>query len=86
MGSVQHSYMVLAIGHSRGIIIVWCKDIGHVTFTHIDHQVVFGIVTLPTGPSWILAVVFAGTIGLLRQALWQSVISVSSINLPLPVT
>ena len=76
-------YVIPAEGRSGGIVVIWQKGVGQLTFTHQDRQVCFGLFSPPTAPPWILGVMYASTNGIHRKLLWDSIIHVSSLGLPL---
>lgn len=74
--------MIMAVGLSGGIIVVWKQTLDQVDFTHGDRQAIFGVIWQEQKPSWILGVVYASTCGLDHWKLWVETEAVLSLGLP----
>ena len=68
---------------SRGIVVIWRKGLGQITYMHVNRQVCFGVFSLFLGPIWILGVLYASTNALRCRMLWESIDHVFSLGPPL---
>lgn len=68
---------------SEGIIISWKLDIDQLDFINTNRQVAFGTISSSIGQSWIMAFIYASTCGIERRVLYDQILSVNSLNLPL---
>ncbi|XP_020680560.1 uncharacterized protein LOC110098167 [Dendrobium catenatum] len=74
-----------ATDRSRGILILWQKDIVMFDVLEDNEQVVVGSLALPNGQKWTTAVVYANKDHHVRRDLWDAIARHGSPDVPLLV-
>ncbi|XP_072967970.1 uncharacterized protein [Typha angustifolia] len=75
-------FAILAQGKSRGILVLWKKDIGWVDVAAISRYATHLTVTLQTGQTWIWSMVYASNHLDAQKELWEELLSMAMTDTP----
>ena len=74
--------MILALGMSKGINVARKKSSAVVSFTHLNRQMAFGVISIPNIPTQILGVVNASTCVFKHGQVQVQIANVLSLGIP----
>lgn len=68
--AMEHLYATIPRS-LRGIRIAWKKNMGQLSLTHMNRQVIFGIISSNWQQPWIVGFVYTNTCGIECSGLWM---------------